>query len=130
MGNKMCFCSCLPMTSSQKEEFDIEDNQTFVYTPATFKPTEVQRTQIKRQSNANNTTADLFTIFDKSLLLESSHHHHHHHVNDMSASLYLINESNRQSLTSNSSSSQSPSPSSSSNQLLDAGSLLETSIVV
>ncbi len=129
MGNKMCFCSCLPMTSSEKEEFDIEDNQTFVYTPATFKPTEVQRTQIKRQSNANNTTADLFTIFDKSLLLESSHHHHHH-VNDMSASLYLINESNRQSLTSNSSSSQSPSPSSSSNQLLDAGSLLETSIVV
>jgi hypothetical protein len=118
MGNKMCFCSCLPMTSSQKEDFDIEDNQTFVYTPSspTFKPpTEVQRTQFKRQSNTNTNTADLFTIFD-------------HHVTDMSTSLYLNNESNRQSLTSNTS-SQSPS-SSSSNQLLDAGSLLETSIVV
>jgi len=99
----MCFCSCLPMTSSSKnveDAFGDEDNQTFVYSP--FKRTEIQRKQFKKPSS----TSDLFTIFDKSLL-ESNENNistintHSHRQSLSSSSSHRVFDSNRLSHTSN-----------------------------
>ena len=107
MGNKMCFCSCLPiMTQNQRDSLNDEDNQSFDYLP-TFNRIEIQRTQIKATND--NAEQHLFTIFDKSLI-ESNE-------NNIST---LNNPNNRQSLCSASSSS--------SNQILDVVSLDTLSI--